>query len=169
MATTTAAYISVQQYLNTVYRPDREYVDGVVERRNLGEREHSDVQSNLAAFFRSRFRQTGITAWVEWRFRTSLTRFRIPDVMVTLGKPDEKILSKPPLLCIEILSPKDRMSRVNARIQEFLQFGVPVVWLIDPTAQRLWIYRPDLSIVEATGSVKLDGTSIEVPFSEIFD
>ena len=169
MATTTAAYIPVEQYLTSVYRPDREYVDGVVERRNLGEREHSDVQSNLAAFFRSRFRQTGITAWVEWRFRTSPTRFRIPDVMVTLGKPDEKILSKPPLLCIEILSPKDRMSRVNARIQEFLQFGVPVVWLIDPTAQRLWIYRPDLSIVEATGSVKLDGTSIEVPFSEIFD
>ena len=169
MAITAEAYVSVEEYLKTVYRPDCDYVDGVVEERNLGEREHSDVQTNLAAFFRSRFRQTGITAWVEWRFRTSPTRFRIPDVIVTNGKPNEKILSTPPLLCIEILSPEDRVSRVNERISEYFAAGVPLVWLIDPVARRLWVYRPDLSIVEATGSVTLDGTSIEVPFSEIFD
>jgi Uma2 family endonuclease len=169
MATTTAGYVSVERYLRTVYRPDREHVDGVVERRNLGERDHSDVQGNLIAFFRARYRHTGITAWPDWRFQTRATRFRVPDVLVTRGKPDEQILITVPLLCIEILSPKDRVSRVNERIKEYFQFGVPVVWLIDPTAQRLWIYRPDLSIVEATGSVKLDATSIEVPFSEIFD
>ena len=89
--------------------------------------------------------------------------------MVTLGKPDEDILSRPALVCVEILSPEDRMSRVNLRIKEFLDFGVPAVWLIDPKARRLWIYRPNASIEEATESVKLDGTSIEVPFSEIFD
>ena len=89
--------------------------------------------------------------------------------MVTLGKPDEDILSRPPLVCVEILSPEDRMSRVNLRIKEFLDFGVPAVWLIDPKARRPWIYRPNSSIEEATGSVTLDGTSIEVPFSEIFD
>lgn len=134
-----------------------------------GEREHSDVQTNLGAFFRNRFRQTGITGWVEWRFRTTPTRFRVPDVIVTRGKPKETILSAAPLLCIEILSPKDRVSRVNERISEYLAAGVPVVWLIDPVERRLWVYRPDLTIVEAIGSVKLDGTSIEAPFSEIFE
>ena len=169
MATATTPHVPVEEYLRTVYQPDREYVDGTVEQRNLGERDHSDVQANLVTFFRSRYRQTGITAWLEWRFRTSPTRFRVADVIVTRGKPDEKILSKPPQLCVEVLSPEDRMPRVNAKIKEFLDFGVPVVWLVDPEARRLWIYRPDSSIQEITGAVKLDGTDIEVPFSEIFD
>jgi hypothetical protein len=29
--------ISVEEYLHTVYRPDCDYVEGVVEKRNLGE------------------------------------------------------------------------------------------------------------------------------------
>jgi Uma2 family endonuclease len=168
MATSPTTHVSVEEYLRTSYQPDCEYVDGVVEERNLGEREHSDVQSNISAFFRSRYRQTGIQAWVEWRVQTSPTRFRVPDVIITRGKPDEKILTSPPLACVEVLSPEDRMSRVNLRIKEFLDFGVPVVWLIDPDEHRLWIYRPR-SIEEATGSVKLDGTSIEIPFTDIFD
>jgi Uma2 family endonuclease len=168
MATSPTTHISVEEYLKTVYEPDCEYVDGVVEERNLGEREHSDVQANLVTFFRARYRQTGITAWPEWRFRTSSTRFRVPDVIVTRGKPDEKILSKPPLLLIEVLSPEDRMSRVDARIKEFLDFGVPIVWLIDPEERRVWIYRRDAAPEEAIGSVHVEGTSIDVPFEEIF-
>jgi len=161
--------ISVEEYLKTVYRPDCDYVDGVVEERNLGERDHSWIQANFVAFFHSRFRKTGIAALPEWRFRITPTRYRIPDVVVTRGKPDEPILTKPPLLCIEILSPEDRTSRVNVRVREYLEFGVPVVWVVDPEEKRIWIYRKN-GMQEATGeSVKLDGTDIEVPFSEIFD
>lgn len=161
--------ISVEEYLRTPYSPDRDYVDGVVEERNLGKRDHAWMQGTLTGFFMSRFKETGIAALPEWRFQTRPTRFRVPDVVVTRGKPDEQILTKPPLLCIEILSPEDTVSRMHQRIQEYLSFGVPVVWLIDPVEQRLWIYRPT-GMEEATGnSVKLDSTSIEVPFSEIFD
>jgi Uma2 family endonuclease len=160
--------ISVEEYLHTVYRPDCDYVDGIVEERNLGERDHSWIQGNLVTFFRSQFRKTGITALPEWRFQTRPTRFRIPDVVVTRGKPDEQILTKPPLLCIEILSLEDRVSRTNLRIQEYLDFGVPVVWLVDPVERRVWVYRKN-GMEEAKDSVSLDGTDITVPFSEIFD
>jgi Uma2 family endonuclease len=160
--------ISVEEYLHTVYRPDCDYVDGVVEERNLGERDHSWIQGNLVTFFRSQFRKTGITALPEWRFQTRPTRFRIPDIVVTRGKPDEQILTKPPLLCIEILSSDDRVSRTNLRIQEYLDFGVPVVWLVDPAERRVWVYRKT-GMKEASDSVSLDGTDITVPFSEIFD
>jgi Uma2 family endonuclease len=160
--------ISIEEYLHTVYRPDCDYVDGVVEERNLGERDHSWIQGNLVTFFRSQFRKTGITALPEWRFQTKPTRFRIPDVVVTRGKPDEQILTRPPLLCIEILSSEDRVSRTNLRIQEYLDFGVPVVWLVDPAERRVWVYGKN-GMEEATDSVSLDGTDITVPFSEIFD
>lgn len=161
--------ISVEEYLKTVYRPDCDYLDGLVEERNLGERDHAWIQGRLIAFFMSRFGETGIAALPEWRFQVKPTRFRIPDVIVTLGKPDERILTKPPLVCIEILSPEDTVSRMNARIQDHLDFGVPVVWVIDPAERRVWIYRSNGMQEAAAGSVKLDDTSIEVPFSEIFD
>ena len=166
---TTLTGISVEEYLRTTYRPDCDYVDGVVEERNLGERDHSWTQGRLVTFFMSRFRETGIAAIPEWRVQVRPIRFRIPDIVVTRGKPDEQILTKPPLLCVEILSPEDTISRVNARVQDYLEFGVPAVWVIDPRERTVWIYRKD-GMQEAIGeSVKLDGTSIEVPFSEIFD
>lgn len=161
--------ISVEEYLKSSYSPDRDYVDGMVEERNLGERDHSDVQSNLVTFFRARRRETGITAFAEWRFQVKSTRFRVPDVIVTRGSPDEQILTTPPLLCIEILSPEDTVVRTNARVQEYLDFGVPVVWIVDPVGRSILIYRRD-SVEKATGdSIPVDGTDIMVPFSEIFD
>jgi hypothetical protein len=39
--------VSLEEYLNTAYSPDREYVDGVVVERHVGERPHSLVQSNI--------------------------------------------------------------------------------------------------------------------------
>src|SRR5438270_10293800 len=95
MAATTQ--ISVEEYLKTVYRPDCDYVDGVVEERNLGERDHGWIQGKLVTFFMSRFQNTGIAAIPEWRVQVGPTRFRVPDVVVTRGKPEEQILTKPPL------------------------------------------------------------------------
>lgn len=164
----TGTQISVEEYLHTIYRPDCDYVDGVVEERNLGEVDHGLAQTRVAYFFMNRLRQTGLLPITEVRMRVKPTKFRIPDVMVTRGKPDEQILTKPPLLCVEILSPEDRISRMNVRIQEYLDFGVPVVWLVDPAERRVWVYRKT-GMEEATGSVSLDGTDITVPFSEIFD
>src|SRR6476619_7838667 len=154
--------ISVEEYLHTAYRPDCDYVDGVVEERNLGERDHSWIQGKLVAFFLARFKEPGIAALPEWRFQTKPTRFRIPDVVVTRGKPDEQILTKPPLLCIEILSPEDRVSRTNARIKEYLDFGVPAVWLVDPEEKKVWSYR-QTGMQEAGGSsLRVDGTDVEL-------
>lgn len=161
--------ISVEEYLHTVYRPDCDYIDGVVEERNVGEWDHSWIQLRLGAFFLSRFKETGIVAVPEWRFQVRPTRFRIPDVTIVRGKSDEQILTRPPLACIEILSPEDSVSRTNARIRDYLDFGVPVVWIIDPRERQIWIYRRS-GMEEAKGEVvKLDGTDINIPFSEIFD
>jgi Uma2 family endonuclease len=164
----TGTQISVEEYLHTMYHPDCDYVDGVVEERNLGEVDHGLAQTRLAHFFMSLFRQTGLLPITEVRMQVKPTKFRIPDVVVTRGKPKEQILTEPPLLCIEILSPEDRVSRTNLRIQEYLDFGVPVVWLVDPAERLVWVYRKT-GMTEATESVSLDGTDITVPFSEIFD
>ena len=46
--------ISVEEYLNTSYDPDVEYVDGVLVERNVGHEQHSNVQSNIIFALRSK-------------------------------------------------------------------------------------------------------------------
>ena len=45
--------ISVEEYLNTSYDPDVEFVDGVLVERNVGDEDHSNVQSNILFALRS--------------------------------------------------------------------------------------------------------------------
>jgi hypothetical protein len=45
------AAIPVSEYLKTSYRPDREYVDGIIEERNWGEHDHAALQAALILWF----------------------------------------------------------------------------------------------------------------------
>ena len=124
--------IPVEEYLSTDYSPDRDFVDGMLEDRNVGERDHSRLQGALIAWLYARRRELGIEIYPEQRVQVSASRYRVPDICVTVGEPDEQIFTTPPFLCIEILSPEDQMGRVLVKIADYLDFGVRFVWLIDP-------------------------------------
>jgi Uma2 family endonuclease len=161
--------ISVEEYLATSYRPDCDYVDGEVVERNLGTRDHGWLQTAVAAYFFSRRRQWNITVITELRIRVKPTRFRIPDVCVILGDTDEQVLTKPPFICIEVLSPKDRMKRVQERITDYLEMGVPYVWVLDPETKQAYTATPAEGLREVrTGILKTENPTLEVPLSEIF-
>src|ERR1700680_3644377 len=117
--------ISVEEYRRTSYRPDCDYVDGEVLERNVGERDHSTLQKKLILYLGIREVELGISVFPEQRVQVSKTRFRIPDVCVTVGVRTEQILTKPPFICIEILSPEDRWPRIQQRIDDYLAMGVP--------------------------------------------
>ena len=82
-----ATLISVEEYLHTNYDPDREYVDGEVVERNLGEKTHSTIQGNLIYHFRLSRDEWGVRAYPEQRGQISPTHFRIPDVTVIKAIP----------------------------------------------------------------------------------
>lgn len=44
----------------------------------------------------------------------------------------EQVLTLPPLVVIEILSPEDRISRYSQRLTDYRQMGIQNVWVIDP-------------------------------------
>jgi Uma2 family endonuclease len=69
-------------------------------------------------------------------------RYRVPDIAVTKGRIPKGVPREPPFLCVEVLSPEDRMSRVEARIDDFLSFGVQYIWLVDPRRRKAWTYTP---------------------------
>ena len=121
MQTATAG--SVEEYLARSYRPDREYIDGTILERHLGDRDHSEVQTEIATYLNSRRKQLGIRVFVEQRIQVAPSRFRIPDICVTVGpRPQELVLTRPPFVCIEILSKDDRPSDTRERVEELLGF-----------------------------------------------
>jgi len=46
-----------------------------------------------------------------------------------------------PDLVVEILSPSDSLKELGKKIGEFLEHGVPLVWLVDPARQTVTVYR----------------------------
>jgi Uma2 family endonuclease len=48
------------------------------------------------------------------------------------GRTAGRVLTVPPLLWIEILSPEDQPERLAQKVREVLAFGVPYVSVIDP-------------------------------------
>jgi len=164
----TAVFVPVSEYLDAVYRPDREYIDGEVLERNLGELDHSRFQMLLSRYLSNREKQWGIVVLPEQRVQVKATRFRVPDVTVVSGPlPTTSILREAPFLCIEILSKGDSMDDVQERIDDYLAFGVPHVWVVNPRKLRAFHYTVD-GIKEAKdGILRTTNPEIVVPILEL--
>jgi Uma2 family endonuclease len=163
----TSSIVSVKEYLSTSYRPDCDYVDGTVVERNVGEYDHGRLQAALIIYFGSRRKELGIRVVPEQHVQVSAARFRIPDVCVVLGEPDEQIFTKPPFICIEILSRDDRLSEMRERVEDYLAFGVPYVWILDP--RKRVAYRCTEAGFLETRKLRTDGPEIVVPLDALFE
>ena len=166
----TGTLVSVEEYLSTSYRPDCEYIDGVILERNLGEFDHSSLQTAFAAYFLFRRKQWKLMAVVEQRVQVKPTRFRVPDVCVLLGRePQDQIITTPPFICIEILSKKDTVDSVQDRVDDYLAMGVSYVWVINPRSRRAFAYTTQ-GIGEAKdGILRTENPEFVVPLEEVFD
>jgi Uma2 family endonuclease len=160
--------VSVEEYLHTSYRPDCDYVDGEVQERNLGEFDHSRTQGEIVFYLLSRYPRLRSRVLPEQRVQVKATRFRIPDVCVLSEQaPREQIITTPPILCIEVLSPEDRMSRYLERVDDYFKMGVPTCWIIDPTARRAWIATP--GHLDETEDGILRAGDLEMPLAEVLE
>jgi Uma2 family endonuclease len=162
-------FVSISEYLATSYRPDCDYVDGSVEERNLGEKEHSILQRTFVYLFFLNRAMWGIEVYPELRVQVSPTRFRIPDVTVTrAGVQWERILRTPALLFIEILSPEDSVTRIRQRIDDYLNFGTEHVWVVDPELRKVYVCSKTGMQEPEGGVLTIPGTEIRVVLSELF-
>ena len=72
------------------------------------------------------------------------------------------------MIVIEILSPEDRLGRFTEKLEDYVAFGIPHIWVFDPQRRRAaqfvdgkvaWIREDELTI---------PGTPIRIVLSEIF-
>jgi Uma2 family endonuclease len=157
--------VPLQEYLDTNYSPDREYVDGVIVERHVGKRPHSRVQSNFDSYLTTRYPH--IFVWPELRLRTAATKIRIPDVCVTLEDPGDDVFEQAPFICIEILSPDDTISDLLEKLDEYAALGVPHIWVADPRRKKAFSYSA-ACLEEVTGAELRAGADVFIPLSEVF-
>jgi Uma2 family endonuclease len=121
----TLPLMSVERYLNSSWRPDREFIDGVLLKRNLGTLPHAGLQEIVQAHFGALAREYGIRVFPGVRLKLSDTRYRIPDVIVVSRPVDmnARTYDGTPLIIVEVLSPEDRLNDVVRKIQGLRHLG----------------------------------------------
>jgi len=163
----TVTLVPLSEYLETSYRPDCDYLEGELLERNVGEWDHSRLQGLLYRYLSNREKQWGILVVPEQRVQVKARRFRVPDILVLTGPPTGPIIKEPPFLCIEILSPSDRMAEMQERIDDYLDFGVRYVWLINPRKRRAFIYSNEGVQEVKDGILHTSNPDIRVNLAEL--
>ena len=167
----TKVLMGDDEYLKTSFDgPDCEYLDGEVVERNMGELPHGDVQLTLGILLHQFRRSLGIRVVTEIRIRISPTRYRVADLAVwrddNIG---DRIPTVPPFLAIEILSPEDRITRIQPKIAEYLSIGVEWIWLIDPIERNAICYSQRNPAGVLCDVLRTENPVIEIPLAEALD
>ena len=116
--------IPLEVYLSTSWEPDAECVDGVIEKRPIGEWSHADWQAAVVEFFRNRRNEWNIRVAPELRVQVTAGNYRVPDVtIIDRNHPVEQIVTRSPVAVIEILSLEDSLSRMLKKLRDISQWG----------------------------------------------
>ena len=159
-----ATLVSVEEYLANPGTPESEYLDGALRRRSMPTLLHSIIQTILVALLR----RQGVRAFAEVSIRPAPNRFLIPDVIAGRNIGDDPYPTVPVTLCIEVLSPDDRLSAMFAKCEEFHEWGTPYCWVIDPVRRSAWEYhaQSDPSKVDRRGT--LHAGELRMNLEELF-
>jgi len=161
--------VSIQEYLETAYRPDRDYLEGELLERNFGELEHSLLQTAVATWFWTRREEWKVLPLVEQRLQVAQARFRVPDIVILRSEqPREAVITIPPLLIIEVLSKDDSLRSMRERVDDYLRFGVKHVWILDPATKRAYVCTPTSFQEPEVGVLAVAESKVRIVLSEIF-
>jgi Uma2 family endonuclease len=67
------------------------------------------------------------------------------------------MIDGPPIMIAEVLSPHDTREEVAERVDEYLDCGVKVVWVVSPLFRTVTIHRPEADPVAMDARSTLAG------------
>ena len=159
----TAALVSVEEYLRLTEKPNCEYEEGVVHPKAMPTFLHSWIQGALWTLLGKQ----GALALAELTVRLSPTQYLVPDVCV-VQKIEQPYPTEPVLLCVEILSPKDRLGAMLAKCELYHAWGVPFCWVIHPETRIAWEYHLGGEPVRLDETGVLRAGELVVAMAELF-
>lgn len=87
--------------------------------------------------------------------------------------PDAASWDVVPELVVEVVSPTDLMKDVVAKVREYFQAGVQLVWVVLPTEKQVYVYESATRIQVLTPADELDGGKVlpglRLPVGPLFE
>ena len=159
--------VTVEEYLAISEKPYFEYLDGVLRQKAMPTYDHGMMEWRLLSLINkpaARF-----TACPELTLRLRERRFLVPDVGVQRRSELQKPYpTKPIFLCIEILSPDDRLSDTIAKCEEYHAWGVPFCWIVDPEEKKCWEYHAGGQPNQISDDGHLTAQELSLSLADIF-
>lgn len=166
---TAPVSLSIDEYLRTSYKPDVDFINGELQERNVGEYEHGKIQGWIFQIFNINGKAWNTDPVIEQRIRVSPHQVRICDVAILRrDAPREAVTVTPPFLCVEVLSPDDRLSRAKQVLADYLTMGVEHIWLIDPLRRSVSTFDSEGLHDADPANLTVPGTPIRVDLTEAF-
>lgn len=163
MATTTGSLVPVEDYLKSTSKPNCEYVDGEVRPKAMATSLHGLIQALLILLLR----RQGTDARPEVTVRLTPTKYLVPDV-IAADEVADPYPTEPVTLCVDILSPEDRLGAVFSKCEDYHAWGVPYCWVVDPVKQTAWQYDAQGEPVKIEAGGTLHAGKLSVLLPELF-
>ena len=162
-------FMTVEEYLGSSFQPDIDFVDGMVENRNVGEFAHSSVLGEAMFLLGTHEREWGVQVLPTCRLRVSEQRIRVPDVMaISADHDDEQVVTKAPVVCIEVISPDDTWRRLRMLFEDFWSMGVRNIWVFEPEARLAYRFDADGFFRVREAELRVPGTEIRLNVADVF-
>lgn len=158
-----------------------ELIDGELHSMSPAGYEHGGLAGNLHGLLwqHARHARLGRVFAAETGFviRTDPDTVRAADVAFVaanrLPPAQRGFFPGPPDLAVEVVSPSDRVADVEDKVQDWLDAGVRLVWVVWPATRTVSVYRPGSTPVTLRDTDTLDGGDVVPQFqckvAEVFE
>lgn len=164
---TAASHLSIEEFhrLYDGVKPYREYWFGEAIPKPMPTSLHGAIQFALMTLFRSR----GWKAASEVRLKIVRDAEPVPDVIASRDKIEQPYPTRANGICVEILSPEDRLKNTIRKANYYIEWGFQCAWIVDPNTRSAWIVDSDHCDglwIHPDGALTAEG--IEIPLPELF-
>ncbi len=156
---TTKQLISVEEFLSSPRYERFEYDAGVVTEKPMPNWKHGRLCAWIIALILKFYPE--YAAGPEVRSRLRHDKWKLPDVLVALLEQieGEEYATRPPHLCIEVLSHDDTREEMFEKCRQYHDWGASYCWILDPEKEVAWQSMPDHEPVLANEVLSADPIS----------
>ena len=150
--------------------PGYEYAEGELIPMPPATRRHGKISISIIRYLDRYVYETGLG-----ELYTAETAFQVgervmkPDVAFVstdrLDVDEDEKFPIPPDLAIEVVSPTDVHYRIVRKVFDYLQAGTRLVWVLDPVAKTVTVYRSKSDIELLTHEATLTGEEVVPGFT----
>ena len=162
----TKPQIQAEEYLHMSFEHDAEFIHGELVERAMPDEIHSAIQFFLLMRFGTLVHSHPVYPRSELRVRVAPDTYRIPDVAVFAGAHPPPIPDKPPLVIVEIVSRDDRHLDLMQKLEEYRQWGVAHIWVVNPATKGFAVYTE--FGLQNVSCLNLPGYPLELTPAELF-